>query len=57
MAYKTPAALYKMVPVEEALEVRDRPEKKQKKSQRADFLFAFSFLPGTCPTHLPHCFL
>ena len=57
MAYKTPAALYKMVPVEEALEVRDRPEKKQKKSQRADFLFAFSFLPGTCPIHLPHCFL
>ena len=54
MAYKTPAALYKMVPVEEALEVRDRPEKNQKQKKAKELtLFAFSFLPGTAPHTCP----
>ena len=55
MAYKTPAALYKMVPVEEALEVRDRPEKKKTKKKLTSFCLFLS--PWTCPIHLPHCFL
>ena len=56
MAYKTPAALYKMVPVEEALEVRDRPEKikKQKKAKELTSFLPFPFsrgpAPHTCPT-------